>query len=429
MFLSIFKKILIWKLSWVARLVLWKYKPQIIAITGSVGKTGTKSAVCAVVSQYFFARCSEKSFNSEIGVPLTILGVANPWGNIGGWIKVFAEGLLLLLFKNHYPHLLVLEIGTDRPGDINSLTRWLKPDIAIFTEFPKIPVHVEFFATREALIKEKTYLAYALKDSGTLILNADDAEVLNLKEKIQRTVLTYGLHGKSDIKIRGSEILYQNEIPFGIGISIEFGGSVFPVQVMDTIGTWYAHAAAAACAVGVTLGVSAIESIRALKNWMVPPGRLRIVKGVHGSLIIDDTYNSSPIAAEAALRALHAVRGARKIAVLGDMLELGNFSLKAHKQIGMLSSRSADVLITVGPRARIIGESALEHGFNKEHWKHFDSSIDAGNYVRGILRKGDIALFKASQSIRLEKGVALVLEKPEEAKKILVRQEREWQIR
>ena len=112
--------------------VLKKYKPKIVAVTGSVGKTGTKDAIYAVLESKFFVRSSEKSFNSELGVPLSILGCQSGWDSPFAWIRVFLEGLALILFKNHYPAWLVLEVGLDRPGDIAHIAQWLTPDIVIY---------------------------------------------------------------------------------------------------------------------------------------------------------------------------------------------------------------------------------------------------------------------------------------------------------
>ena len=166
-------KILIWE----AKRVLKKYKPKIIAVTGSVGKTGTKDAVYTVVSSFAHARKSEKSFNSEIGVPLTILGLPNAWSSFWGWFENIGEGFLLPLRRGiQYPEWLVLEVGVDRPGDIHRL-EWLRPAIVIFTQFPDVPVHVEYFDSPEDVINEKRSLKETMDERGTLIVNADDQKM------------------------------------------------------------------------------------------------------------------------------------------------------------------------------------------------------------------------------------------------------------
>src|SRR3989344_4968803 len=139
------KKIIIVLIQWEAILVLKKYKPQIIAVTGSVGKTSTKDAIFTVLSSKFFVRKSEKSFNSDVGVPLTILGCKNAWNNPFLWAKNLLEGFALLILKNHYPKWLVLEVGADRPGDIRKLARWLNPGGGGKTAPPRGPGPRQFF--------------------------------------------------------------------------------------------------------------------------------------------------------------------------------------------------------------------------------------------------------------------------------------------
>jgi UDP-N-acetylmuramoyl-tripeptide--D-alanyl-D-alanine ligase len=138
----IFKNIITAILTLEARAVLWRYKPKVIAVTGSVGKTTTKDAIFAVLSPHVHVRKSQKSFNSEIGVPLTILGLESGWRDPLVWLSNIVQGFLLVIIKSDYPSWLVLEVGADRPGDIKNIARWLRPDIAVITAIPEIPVHV-----------------------------------------------------------------------------------------------------------------------------------------------------------------------------------------------------------------------------------------------------------------------------------------------
>ena len=185
---TIAKKIITIIIEWQARAVLARYKPKIIAITGNIGKTSAKDAVYAVLSQFNYVRKSEKSFNSEIGIPLTILGFPNAWASPAGWIKNIVNGFLMIIRTERYPEWLILEIGADRPGDIARVAKWLKADIVIFTRFGEIPVHVEFFKTPDDLFAEKSLLLDALKPDGTLILNMDDDRIMTLKAKTKTRV-------------------------------------------------------------------------------------------------------------------------------------------------------------------------------------------------------------------------------------------------
>jgi len=166
-----------------SKLVLWKYKPRVIAITGSIGKTSTKDAVYAAFSKVAYVRASEKSYNSQIGLPLTILGVPNGWNSPVQWFFNFMNGLWLILWPHKYPTWLILEVGVGKPGDMESTAAWLKTDAVIITAIGDTPAHIEFFESRGHLIEEKSGLIKTLKKGGLLVLCSDDDAVLSMKAK------------------------------------------------------------------------------------------------------------------------------------------------------------------------------------------------------------------------------------------------------
>ena len=194
---DLFKLVVVYLLTWEAKLVLTRHKPFIIGVTGNLGKTSTKDAIYAVMKGHFHVRRSEKSLNSEFGVPLTILGMKSGWNNPFHWAKILIRGFFVA-FKKGYPTHLVLEIGADRPGDIKSIARWVKPDITVVTQFGQVPVHVEFFKDRDAVIEEKGYLVEALKSDGVFIYNRDDNDAKKLLEKTQARKVSFGIHEPSD---------------------------------------------------------------------------------------------------------------------------------------------------------------------------------------------------------------------------------------
>ena len=199
---QLIKKIIFNILKLEAILVIKKYKPQIIAVTGSVGKTSTKDAIFAVMASTFSVRKSEKSFNSDIGIPLTILGCPNAWYNLFLWIKNIFSGLELIIFSCNYPKWLILEVGADRPNDIKAITKWLKPHIVVITAFAKVPTHIEFFKDKDEVVKEKKYLADALKKDGILIVNGDDEDCMKIKESFKNISYIYGTERKDNHKRR-----------------------------------------------------------------------------------------------------------------------------------------------------------------------------------------------------------------------------------
>ncbi len=429
---DILKKIIAKIIECEARAILKKYKPKIIAITGSVGKTSTKDAIYAVISKSFYTRKSEKSFNSDIGVPLTILGCNNAWLNPIKWLQNIWQGLSLIIFKNEYPQWMVLEVGADRPGDIKKITKWLKPDIVVVTKFAKVPVHIEYFKSQEEVVAEKGHLVSALKHDGLLILNRDDVDVFAFKNKVDNKIITYGLLGDAQVRATNYSIYYNEKTgdPFGVNFKVEYGGNCLPVKIIGTLGSNNIYSCLAALTVGIGLDLNLVELTENLSLFIPPKGRMNLIKGIKSSTIIDDSYNSSPVALNSALETLKELKiKKRKIAVLGDMMELGRHTSDAHREVGVLAATACDLLITVGLRSRTLAESAIDSGLDEDSVLQFDDSKEAGKYLKEIIKEGDIILVKGSQSTRMEKIVKEIMSEPNQASDLLVRQEEEWLAR
>jgi UDP-N-acetylmuramyl pentapeptide synthase len=410
---NLFKKIVTKILILESKLVLKKYKPSIITVTGSVGKTSTKDAIYTVLAGTGHIRKSDKSFNSDIGIPLTILGCKNGWNDPFLWIKNIFYGLELIIFKSEYPECLVLEVGSDHPGDILRMTSWLKSDIVVITKVSEIPVHVEFFKTPEDVFVEKFSLVKCLKDDGVLIVSADDRRLLAASLKVKQKVMTFSIDNLSTVS--ASEVELDPAI--GIIFKLKFDDHKYEVKIEGVLGNQQIYPVIAAVTVALARKINISNIIDSLKKHIAPRGRMNIIAGMNGSTIIDDTYNSSPDALHEALTALEKVQvTGKKIAVLGDMMELGRFSAEEHKKAGEHAVRVANILITVGPRARQMDQSAI----------HFDSSVDVGEYLKGIVGQGDIVLIKGSQFVRLEKATKAILAEPNRASELLVRQDAEW---
>ncbi len=432
---TILKKIVVSILTWEAKLVLKKYKPKIIAITGSVGKTSSKDVIFSVLSHFFFVRKSEKSFNSEIGVPLTILGCPNGWNDPLIWLKNIFEGLALIIVPNKYPKWLVLEVGADAPGDIASITSWIKPDIAVVTRLSKVPVHVEFFPSPESLFQEKGYLVSALKRDGVLILNADDEDVLAFSSLSEgsKTIL-FGMGSEADVLGSKYEITYENhdgkKEPVGINFDIEYSGLVEKAEIRGGLGIQQVYPALSAVAVAMSLELPFDKVVASVKTHLPSRGRMRILRGIKNSLIIDDSYNSSPVALFEALNTLkHINVSGRRIAVVGDMLELGTYSSDEHKKAGAQVGEFADLLFTVGIRARGVAEGALNAGMDESKIFQYEDSREAGKDLEIMIKEGDTILVKGSQGVRMEKVVEEILATPLQKDKLLVRQDAEWKRR
>lgn len=427
---QLLKRIIAALLSVEARILLARAKPRIIAITGSVGKTSTKDALYAVVKEHVHARKSEKSFNSDLGVPLSVLGLQNAWSNPFGWLKNLINGLVTALTTNEYPEWLILEVGIDRPGDMARITRWLKPDIVILTRLPDTPVHVEYFGSPEEVVAEKLKLVEALKEDGTLIYNHDDERIRQAAETVRQRTVSFSRYSLSDFTASGDKTIYENGRPAGLECTLTHGNEAVVLSVHGSLGVQHAYNYAAAVAAGSLLGVPFEAAAESLREHQPPAGRMRLLDGIKSTLLIDDSYNSSPIALERALQTLRELHGTtRKIVVLGDMFELGQFSVLSHLAAGEQVAAAADVLITVGVRARGIAKGALNSGLDEERIFQYEDAARAGRELELMLMKGDLVLIKGSQGVRLEHIVEEVMAEPERAGELLVRQDPVWKMR
>lgn len=428
---SLLKKIVIFILNIETRLILRKYKPKLIGITGSVGKTSTKEAITAVVATKYRVRGSQKSYNSEFGVPLTVIGAPSGWGSLRGWLAVIYRGLVLVLFDHDYPDWLVLEVGADRPGDIRKPVKWIKFDVAVVTRLPDVPVHIEFFKDKHQVIEEKMALALSVRADGLVVLNCDDENIMAYRDRLKARVVTYGRSETATVRSAEEHISYGEQaggrVPAGFAFKVDLAGNNLPVRISGAVGLHLVYPALAALTVGTELGVNPIDAIEALSAHVPPPGRLRIVAGMDGSTILDDTYNSSPAAVEVALKTLGEIdRLGRRIAVLGNMMELGAYAAEEHRKMGEQAAGVCDLIVTVGVRAKYAYDAVLAAGFAPEQIRHFNSSPEAGESLREIIGPGDIILVKGSQSARMEKVVEKIMAEPERKKELLVRQEKEW---
>ena len=421
---DIIKNIVVKILVWEAKLVITRHKPFIIGITGNLGKTSTKDAIYSVMKNNFHTRRSEKSMNSEFGVPLTILGEKSGWNNPLHWFIIIVRGLFVP-FQKQYPTHLVLEIGADRPGDIESISKWVHPDICIVTQFGQVPVHVEFFPDREAVINEKGFLVKALKESGVFIFNADDHDAIKLLDKTNCRKISFGIHEKADIK--SSDVGFYGDPLEGTQVEVSIDSKNHKLLLPEVIGKSPVYCALPALAVARELKISINDACSYLQEGNKPKGRMRLLKGMNDSIIIDDTYNASPKATEHGLETLSKLETkGRKIAVLGDMLEIGHHTRDEHYKIGMLASKSCHKLYTVGIRSRVIAEGALDGKMLDENIVQCDTSIEAGKELVKIIQKGDIIYVKGSQSMRMERTVKMILAETHDPYKVLVRQEKEW---
>lgn len=348
---------------------------KVIGITGSVGKTSTKELTASVLSQRYVTLKNPGNLNNEIGLPLT----------------------LLQLNESH--QVAVLEMGFYVPGDIAHLCNIALPQIGIVTNIGT--VHAERAGSIEAIATGKSELVQALPSApeGVAILNFDDERVLAMAHQTRASVFTYGLDPQADLWADEIESMGLEGIRCRMHYREEDFYLTAPLIGRHSVYTLLRSAAAALC-----LGFSWAAIFDAFKNSQLQL-RITTVQTASGALLLDDTYNASPDSTLAALNLLADLEG-RKVAVLGDMLELGQYEEDGHQRIGIRAAEVADELVFVGQRTKTSLNAALEAGFpaHKAHW--FATPSEATQYLRKILKDGDIALIKGSNAMRMDQIVS-----------------------
>ncbi|MBI3968037.1 MAG: UDP-N-acetylmuramoyl-tripeptide--D-alanyl-D-alanine ligase [Chloroflexi bacterium] len=340
---------------------------RVVGVTGSVGKTSTKEAIAAVLERRYQVRKNEANYNNEIGLPLTLIDLE--------------------------PELecAVLEMGMYDVGEIARLCELAQPTIGVVTNVG--PVHLERLGTIERIAQAKGELVAALPADGWALLNADDQRVRGMASRTKAQVVTFGFGATADLRatdvaVRGLD---------GVTFTLHWREERRPIA-SPALGRHSVYAALAAAGVALVDGLSLDEVVGAL--GALPPGlRLNVLAGRNGSRIIDDTYNASPASVIAALDLLATLDG-RKVAVLGDMYELGSAEESGHREVGRRAAEVLDALYAVGPRARWIGEEARTCGLAAVE------TVAAKPEVSYEPQPGDSILVKGSRGMRMEEVVA-----------------------
>lgn len=352
---------------------------RVIGITGSVGKSTTKELAAEVLSRRFRTAKNPGNLNNEIGLPLSILQLSEMHERA------------------------VLEMGFYVPGEIEQLCSIARPQVGVVTNISH--VHMERAGTLEAIVAGKQELVESLPPApdGIAILNYDDALVRGMAAHTQARVFTYGLSPEAD--------LWASDIQ-GLGLEglrfiLHCGDEHFHVKV-PLLGRHSVHTALRAAAVGRVEGMTWNQIIAGLRDSRSQL-RLVAVTGPGNSLLLDDTYNAAPSSVIAALNLLAELDG-RRVAVLGDMLELGAHEEPGHRRVGARAAQVVDELITVGERARWIADEGQRAGLAPSQVKSLADSQAATDYLRGRIGQGDVVLVKGSHGMRMDLIVAALEE-------------------
>jgi UDP-N-acetylmuramoyl-tripeptide--D-alanyl-D-alanine ligase len=389
---------------------------KLIVVAGSVGKTSTKRAIATLLSQRYRVALEEGNHNTHLSAPLAILGIEYPENvkSIKAWILVF-RAIRQRIKMPTGTDVIIQEIGADHPGDIAHFGAYLRPHIAVVTAVT--PEHMEFFKDMNTVAKEELAAA---NFSELAIINRDDIDGQYAEFLTNANLDTYGTTGVAEYRFESRNFTTENGYE-GMVITPEYEPVPATVKV---IGEHSLRPAMGAVAVAVKMGLTADEISAGLKLIRPVAGRMNILKGQKNTIIIDDSYNSSPIAASSALQALYGLQTPQRIAVLGDMNELGELSAAEHEKLGNLCDPNLlSWVVTVGEQAeKYLAPAARLRGCQV---RSFKNAIDAGAFVHSVLEEGAAVLVKGSQGgIYTEETVKILcnLDQSDE----LVRQSPQW---
>ncbi|MBE9536073.1 MAG: UDP-N-acetylmuramoyl-tripeptide--D-alanyl-D-alanine ligase, partial [Proteobacteria bacterium] len=355
-----------------------KHPVPLVAVTGSNGKTTTKEIIASILKQRFEVLKNEGNLNNQIGVPLTLL-------------------------KLHGEHeVAVVELGMNRAGEIRDLTGIARPDIGVITCIGE--AHLEGLGSLENIKRAKGELIEAMEDEKTIVLNADDPALMELKDFVRGKLITFGINESADVMASDIEVEWGK----GTLFILSDGENRLPV-LLPLYGEHQLYNALAATAVAISLGFNLKEIREGLEAYEAYYGRMEILTegGVH---LINDSYNANPSSLRFAVKTMDDLAYGRKIVVLGDMLELGERAEELHTEAGrFIASIGVDVLVTVGPLAESIAKGAVSGGMEEQKVLSFGERQKAVAYLKAEIDKGDWILVKGSRGMAMEEVASELL--------------------
>ncbi len=349
-----------------------------VGITGSVGKTSTKEMIACAIGTKYKVLNNEGNYNNEIGVPQTIFR----------------------LDKSH--EAAVIEMGMSGFGEMSILTSIVRPDVAIITNIGIS--HIEKLGSRQNILRAKMEILEGLQPGGLVVLNGDDALLSGVKGLLTKRTVSYGLEEGVNYQAYNVRSYGENGIDFDVTVE----GKDYTIHV-PAPGTHNVYNALAAVAAGHELGIPTDELAKGILKYSPSKMRLNIIKE-NNLTVINDTYNSSPQSVKAALDVMEELEADRRIAVLGDMLELGEWSVQSHLETGrQAADKKLDYIVAVGSSASFIAEGAIAAGFASERVAAFQSNAEAVEYLQKILQSGDAILVKGSRGMKMEEIVQALI--------------------
>lgn len=398
-----------------ARRVILRHNPRVVAITGSVGKTSTKESIACVMKESFGdqVRSTHGNLNAEIGIPLTILGYTKTPPKIS-W-PIFIISAWFRTFTKIYPKYLILEMGVEHHGDMEYFGSIVNPEVGVITA--ATPSHVANFKSISEMQSEKAKMSQILQENGLLIYNLDD-DYLS-KQNFKKSISYSIKNKKSDCKA-GEISLSENGMDFLINYKNE------KIYLKNRLlGEHLVYTDLAAYCVGKYFGISSEKIVLSLEKRDPIAGRMNLLNGRQGVKIIDDTYNSNLASARAALNTLADIkyRFGRKVAIIGNMNELGSIEKESHVELAKYAKGKFDLVIFSGQNAKIMYDA---YG-DKKTSKKYNNRREIISKLDQIIKPNDLVLIKASQNKNfLEEVTKELLGDKDEAKNVLVRQSKIW---
>ena len=364
----------LWALGDLARERRRTFGIPVVALTGSNGKTTSKEMISACLESTFPVLKTKENLNNLIGLPLTLLRLTEK------------------------ERIVVLEMGMNVPGEIRRLTEIAEPDVGLITNIEK--VHLEGLGSIERVKEEKGELFRKMKKDGVILVNQDDPRVVDLASEFPGQKITFGVERAADIKAKEVRLRETEKTSFVLVMEGEETEITLPL-----LGKQFVPNALSAIGVASLFGMEIAKAKKALEVFHPPPMRMEITRLAMGATLINDAYNANPRSMEAALETLAERKGrGRAIAVLGDMMELGNFTEPAHQHLGRVArDLSIDLLLVLGEQAPIVVESALRHGFSPQNVKVVESHSEAITLLEEMIQEGDWILVKGSRRMAMER--------------------------
>ena len=408
----------------VSKLFLWKNNPKIVFVCGNVGKTSLVSILYEVLNKNlkkkYTVRRSRKNYNTEIGMPISILDIPHCEKNIFAWFFHISISLIKILFTKEKKLLLILEAGIRIPGDMDFLGKLATPDFVLFTALPDVPVHVENFKSKEDLYKEKLKIINYIKPNGHFIF-LNNPNTLNEISKNKRKDIHYFSCGKdnADLIYKNTKLALNRDHTAVTEATFEYNKTQTKHSI-NLLGAHFPELMSLTLALCSLLKIDISTSDNLFSDIKITPGRMRILEGKDKTTIVDDTYNSSPVAILNAIETFAEIKSeGRLIAVFGEMAELGKFTKEVHKKVVSRAKKIFDLILLMNNKEKNIWtEDDDVHLFN--------SHREIIDFISTNRKENDLFLVKGSQQARMEIVVSGIIIDSINKNENLPRQEERW---